>query len=66
LNKIFNNLLVEIKPPPTSAKIIFLGAFESNFGFTLRERRCTTLDHIQINSLEIEANLVAASKAPEA
>lgn len=64
-NKLYNRLLVEIKPPPAGAKITFAGAFESNFGFTLRERRSPTLDQIQTYALEIEANLVAARKAPK-
>ena len=64
-NKLYNSLLAEIKPSPTSAKITFAGAFESNFGFTLRERRAPTLDQIQTDALEIEVNLVAARKAPE-
>jgi len=63
-NKLYNSIPVEIKPPPTGAKITFAGAFESYFGFTLRERRSTTLDQIQTDALEIEANLVAAGKAP--
>ena len=56
---------MEIIPPPASAKITFAGAFESEFGFTLRERRSTTLHQIQTNALEIEENLVVAGKAPE-
>ena len=52
------------KPPPTSEKITFAGAFESDFGFTLRERRSTTLDQIQTDALKVEENLVAAGKAP--
>ena len=64
-NNLYNRLPVEIKPPPAGAKITFAGAFESNFGFTLRERRSPTLDQIQTNALEIEANLVDTEKAPE-
>ena len=64
-NKIYNILPMEIKPPPTGEKISFVGEFESDFGFTLRERRSTTLYQIQTNALEIEANMVAACKAPE-
>jgi len=52
-NKLYNSLLVEIKPPPAGAKIKFAGDFESNFGFKLRERRSPTLDQIQIVALEI-------------
>jgi len=57
---------MEIKPPPAGAKINFAGSFESNFGFTLRERRSPNLDHIQTDALEIEENLVATSKTPDA
>jgi len=64
-NKLYNSFPVEIKPLPAGAKITFAGDFESNFGFTLREIRSPTLDQIQTNALEIEANLVAAGKAPE-
>ena len=56
---------MEIKPPPTGAKITFAGVFELDFGFTLRERRSTTLDQFQTNALEIEANMVAVGKALE-
>jgi len=56
---------VEIKPPPNGAKVTFAGAIELDFGFTLRERRSSTLDQIQTDALEIVANLVVAGKAPE-
>lgn len=63
-NKLYNSLPAEIKPPLAGAKINFSRAFESNFGFTLRERRASTLDQIQIDALGISANLVLAGKAP--
>ena len=56
---------MEIKPPPAGAKLTFAGTFESNFGFTLRERRSPTLDQIQTDALEIEANLVVVGKTRE-
>lgn len=52
-------------PPPGGAKITCAGAFESNFGFTLRDQRSPTLDQIQTNALEIKENLVAVGKTPE-
>lgn len=61
-NKMYNSLPVEIKPPHVGAKVLFTGVFESKFGFTLRERRSITLDEIQTNAVEIEANLSAALK----
>ena len=45
-NKIYNNLPTEIKPPQAAIKVVFAGAFEPEFGFTLRERKSTSLDQI--------------------
>ena len=42
-NKLYNNLPTKIKPPQAAAKVVFAGAFELDFGFTLRERRSTSL-----------------------
>ena len=39
--------------------MVFAGAFEPDFGFTLRERRSTSLDQIQIDALEVEANFAS-------
>jgi len=51
-NKLYNNLPVEIKPPLVAAPVVFVRAFDSDFGFTLRERRSSTLDQIQTDAEE--------------
>lgn len=51
-----------MKPPPIGAKVVFAGAFEADFNFTLRERRSPTLEKIQTGALEIEANMTAYGK----
>lgn len=61
-NKQYNNLPPEIKPPPATTHVVFLGAFESDFGFTLIERKSLTLDQLQIDALEVEANLASTGK----
>lgn len=43
-NKLSNSLLVEIKPSLIEAKVVYVGAFKSDFSFTLRERRSPTMD----------------------
>ena len=43
--------------------MVFAEAFESDFGFTLRERRYPTLDQIQTYALEIEVNLTTIGKS---
>lgn len=59
-NKLYNNILAEMKPPRTGAKVVFAGTFESDFESTLREKRYPTLDQIQIDALKIEVNSSAA------
>lgn len=40
-----------------------MGAFESDFGFTLRERKSRTLDQLQVNALEVEENFTSVEKS---
>ena len=40
-----------------------MGALESEFGFTLRERKSRTLDQLQVDALEVEANFTSAGKS---
>ena len=61
-NKLYNSLPVEMKPPPIGARVVFVGEFEPDFSFTLRERISPTLEQIQTDSLEIEANMSIAGK----
>jgi len=56
-------LPAEIKPPPAAAHVSFLGAFEFEFGFILRERKSLTLDQLQINALEVEENFALVGKS---
>ena len=63
--KLYNSFPVEMKPPPIGARVVFAGAFVSDFSFTLRERRASTLEQIQTNALEIEANMTAAGKVQD-
>jgi hypothetical protein len=52
----------EIKPTETSAKITYASAFDLEFCLMLRERRSTSLSHMQDASLEVESNILAADK----
>jgi len=62
-NKQYNNLPNEINPPQVASRVVFVGAFESNFGFTLRERKSHTLDQLHVDSLEVEENFTLAGKS---
>lgn len=53
----------EIKSPPAVAHVAYLGAFESDFGFTLRERKSPTLDQLQVDALEVDSNFFSIGKS---
>jgi hypothetical protein len=61
-NKLYNKILVEVKPSQPAAKVTFAGAFEPNFTLILRERRGDTLTRMQDDAIEIESNMMASRK----
>jgi hypothetical protein len=61
-NKMYNKIPTEIKPTKTSAKITYASAFDPEFCLLLRERRATSLAHMQDASLEVESNILAVEK----
>jgi hypothetical protein len=61
-NKMYNKILTKINPKETSANITYASAFDPKFCLLLRERRDTSLAHMQDASLEIESNILAADK----
>ena len=61
-NKLYLSLPPEMKPNEAVAKIIFIAAFDFDFGFSLRERKPATLDDAQSDALELEANFASTGK----
>jgi hypothetical protein len=61
-NKMYNKIPTEIKPTETSAKITYASAFDPEFCLLLRERRATSLAHMQDATLEVESNILAVDK----
>jgi hypothetical protein len=57
-SKRFNKIPDEINPSEASAKITCASAFDPDFCLLLRERRATTLDHMQDASVEVEPNIL--------
>jgi hypothetical protein len=57
-NKMYTNIPTKIKPAKTSAKITNPSSFDPDFCLLLRERRATSLDHMQDASLEVESNIL--------
>jgi len=55
-------MLVDSKPLVAVAKVIFLKAFEDEFGFMLRKKVSNTLEDMQTNFIEVEANTSSSGK----
>ena len=58
----YSKIPTEVKPTPTSAKLTYANAFDSDLCLLLRERRCATLADMQDAALEVESNIMAVEK----
>jgi hypothetical protein len=58
----YNKISIEINTTKTSAKITYDSAFDPEFCLLLRERRATSLAHMQDATLEVESNILAVEK----
>jgi len=58
----YSKIPAEVKPTPTSVKLAYANAFDSDFYLLLRERRCATLADMQDAALEVESNIMATEK----
>jgi hypothetical protein len=58
-NKMYSKIPTEVKPTETSAKITFSSSFDPDFCLLLRERRVTSLVHMQDATIEVESKIMA-------
>jgi hypothetical protein len=61
-NKMYNNIPTEIKPTKSSAKITYASDFDLDFCLLIRERRATSLAHMQDATLEVESNVLVVDR----
>ena len=61
-NKMYNKIPAEIKPSEASAKITYASAFDLDLCLLLRERRATTLAHMQDATVEVESNIMVVDR----
>jgi hypothetical protein len=61
-NKMYNKIPTKIKPTETFANITYASAFDHDVFLLLRERRSTSLAHMQDATLEVESNILACHK----
>jgi hypothetical protein len=57
-NKMFRKIPIAVKPTKTSTKIIYSSSFHPDFFLLLRERRATSLAHMQYAAIEVESNIM--------
>ena len=60
--RVYNSILEDIKPSTATAKLHYVGAFDNDFAFSLRERKSVTLVAMFTDALEVEANMMASGK----
>jgi hypothetical protein len=58
----YNKIPFEIKPTEASAKITYTSDFEPYLCLMLRERRATSLAHMQDGALEVESNVLVVDR----
>jgi hypothetical protein len=61
-NKMYNKIPAEIKPKKSSAKITYASDFDPDFCPPLRERRATSLAHMEDGALKMESNVLAIDR----
>jgi hypothetical protein len=61
-NKMYNKIPTEKNPSEASAKITYSSSFDPNFCLLLRERRATTLTHMQNATVEVESNILVVDQ----
>ena len=62
-NKLYLSLPPDMKPHQMTAKVVFVAAFDLEFGFSLREGNPATLDDAQTDALELEENFASTGKS---
>ena len=57
-NQVYLLMLVNIRPPPGSALLHYLEAFDPEMEFKLRERNLVTLEEMQNSAVDVQAHLL--------
>jgi hypothetical protein len=60
-NKMYNKIPTEIKPTEASAKIFHASTSDLDIYLLLRERRATSLSHMQDAALEVEFTILVVN-----
>ena len=60
--RVYKSIHGDIKPSPWVAKLHYVDPFDNEFALLLRERKSNTLPAMFINTLEVEANMMASGK----
>jgi hypothetical protein len=58
----YSKIPIEVMPTKTYAKINYSSSFDLDFCLLLRERRATSLAHMQDATIEVESNIMAVDE----
>jgi hypothetical protein len=58
----YRKIPIEVKPTKTSTDITYSSSFEPCFYLLLRERRATSLAHMQYATIEVESNIMVVDE----
>jgi hypothetical protein len=61
-NKMYNKIPAKINPSESSTKITYASSFDPDFCLLLRERRATTLAHMQDATMEVECIILVVDR----
>jgi hypothetical protein len=61
-NKMYHKIPAEINPSEDSTKITYANTFDPDFCLLLRERRATSLAHMQDAAVEVESNILVVDR----
>ena len=60
--RVYNSIPADIKPLAGASNLHYAEAFDNDFALFLRERKSASLPVMFIDSLEVEANMMACGK----
>ena len=60
--KVYHSTPSQFKPPPSSAQLQYVEAFDSEFTLWMSERRYASLADMMNDAIEVEINLTAAKE----
>jgi hypothetical protein len=63
-DKLYDQISIELYPPPTVVCVLYMNSFEGQLGFILKDKASDTLGRAKEYSAQIEENLISSKIEP--